>query len=130
MCGHTYLQKMLSCNYFSVHFRSVLDHFSFPFRSVLFVFRSSLVRHSFADKEPIEKRTRKQRKNSEMTTRTRRRWIEMATNSQLSNRRHHPVIVIPVLRHLQGVCGELIRHVVHWQAGVVEMAIRGSFCIC
>lgn len=91
---------------FSITSRSLFARFSF-------VFRSSLVRHSFADKEPIEKRTRKQRKNSEMTTRTRRRWVEVATNSQLSNRRHHPVIVIPVLRHLQGVCGELIRHVVH-----------------
>lgn len=129
MCGHTYLQKMLSCNYFSVHFRSVLDRFSFPFRSVLvrlsFVFRSSLVRHSFADKEPIEKRTRKQRKNSEMTTRTRRRWVEVATNSQLSNRRHHLVIIIPVLRHLQGVCDESTRRVVHCQVGVVEMATKG-----
>lgn len=130
MCGHTYLQKMLSCNYFSVHFRSVLDHFSFPFARFSFVFRSSLVRHSFADKKPIEKRTRKQRKNSEMTTRTRRRWIEMATNSQLSNRRHHLVIPIPVLRHLQGVCGESTRRVVHWQVGVAEMATRGVSDIC
>lgn len=62
-----------------------------------------------------------------MATRARRRWVEVATNSQLPNRRHHLVIVIPVLRHLQGVCGELIRHVVHWQAGAEEMATRGSF---
>lgn len=60
MCGHTYLQKMLSCNYFSVHFRSVLDHFSFPFRSVL-------VRLSFVIRLPIKNQSKNERENNEKT---------------------------------------------------------------
>lgn len=129
-CRYTCLQKTLNFNLFL----SIFVPFSIASRSVFarssFVFRSSFVRHSFADKEPIEKQTRKQRKNSEMATRARRRWDEVATNSQQSNRRQHLVITIPVLRHLQGVCDESTRRVVHCQVGVVEMATKGISDIC